>query len=479
MIGRNQIQLGAEQLMSGMSSSDFATDGALGVESYGLNPFSVPGALYALATPANISTNVVDNIIASCEDSQSVTALNRTMIGDGANFYTYNGSAITKVHTGTGTYQAGATDMVAFAGNTYISQTTDITKWNTSAATYNEVFWTSTLSKSFGSTIHPLLVYFNHLYIADGNLIHSLKSDGSTVDTDLPALPLTLNTNDIITALGIDPASGLMMISIQTAVNKSDTLSSKYYVGLWDGASAYLYRRIPVNDLVTAFYNVEGTVYVGCGNTLGQWNGNGVTFLRTLKNAGLSSTDLPYKHHFANINRVLHVIDGPVVLSYGAVIAGKKAFFYTAFEQDNTPPSNHLTCLFPAGSSGGGERLGISYYTGSTYKCCTFDFASTSSGSAQLYFNNIYFPRPIFVRRAKIITSGITTNSGVGGFSIKTEFNSQTEVRAFNVLAAASPRYVFDQDFTILKCMGIQPILPFSGQGYGIIRIYIYYDVAE
>lgn len=471
-IGKYQIQLGADQLVSGMSSSDFATDGALGVSSNQLNPFAVPGVMYSLAAPTDISTNVVDNIIASTEDSNASSPNNRYLLGDAANYYSYNGTSITKVKTGTATtsYVAGRTDFISFNGNFYATLTNQkLAQWD-GGSTLNETFQT------FGdiNASHPLIAYQGFLLVGDGNQLWSLSTAGTFVSI------LTLQSKEKIVALGIDPLTGLLMISIQMVYDFADTIPSLKAVYLYDGISSKPTRKILVDDLITAFFNVEGNVYIGSGNTLGVWNGNGVTFLRILKNVSLSNTDLPYKHHFANINRVLHVIDGQNVLSYGSVVAGKKGFFYTANNQTN---NTHLTCIFPAGNSGGvGERLGIAYSTsGPTYHVLTFDYGSISAGIGSMYFNNIYFPRPVFIRRMRIITTGITTTNGLGGTALFDDRGNiiQTAVSTFVVRAATSPQYVFDFDYSQLKLQGVQPRLTWDTQGFGIIRVYLYYDIAE
>lgn len=426
----------------------------------------------ALAAGTDISTNVADNLIASCGDAASSLSNNRYMVGDAGNYYSDNGTAITKQKTaGSGTYTSGITDMVPFAGSFFTTTTTDITKWN-GTSTLDEHYWTTTKSKSAlvsgSGQWHPLLIYQSFMWIGDGNLMHNLD----TSETANSAV-LTLNTNEIICALGVDPLTGLMMISVSTSADNSDVVPSTKIVYLWDGISSKPIRKILVDDLVTAFFNLEGTVYVGAGQTLGQWNGNGVTFLRKFQNVTLLNTDLAYKHHFTNTRNILHVVDGQKLLSYGAVISGKKGFFYTA-----TPltGSNHLSIVYPRGSN----RVAIAY---ATTTVVSFDFSSTASSGVGgvMYFNNTYMPRPTFIRRMRIITTGITTTGGIGGQAIFDEKNGfyQTATTNFKVIAAASPKYVFDFDYTNLKLQGLQPRITMDTQGFGIVRVIIYYDIAE
>lgn len=472
MIGKYQIQLGAEQIISGMASSDFATDGALGVSSSGLNPFATPGIMRALAGGTDISTNLTGNIIASCEDFNTISPNNRYMVDDTANgsgYYSFNGTTITKLKTGSSqTYVPGITDMVPFNGNYYISSAAKLTQWDgTSGSGLNESF------KSFttGTSAHPMLVFINSLYYGDGNLLQTMATDASTFTTIQ-----TFPTNENIVAIGIDPTTGLLLISVHTVTDGSDTIPSRNYVYLHDGISATFRRKIPVDDLVTAFYNVEGNVYVGAGQTLGVWNGNGVTFLRKLQNVTLNNTDLPYKHHITNIRNILMVVDGSQVLSYGTVVEGsKKGFFYTAAPLNGV--TSHLSIVMPLGNN----KIGIGH---ATSKVFSFDFSDvTNAGAGVLYFNNIYLPRPIFVRRMRIITTGITT-TGAGGVGLVAIIDENEKINFTNpaniiFTSGISPRYVFDFDFSSLKLQGLQPRINIDTKVYGIVRVIIYYDIAE
>lgn len=478
MIGKYQLQLGAEQLSSGMASSDYATDGALGVSSFGLNPFLTAGIMRPLVNSATITSPVVGNMIASAEDSQTSTVFARTMVDDVGKYYTTNGSTITLQNTGVATtkYIAGKTDMVAFAGNTYVTLTDNVAQWNTGGTpTLDETWWTGTKGQSAlnANVPHPMLAYQGNMYIANANVLDTVDSSG-TVALNV----LVLNTNEIIQALHIDPLTGLMMVSVQTTININDTLSTAAFVYLYDGISAKATRKIPVDDLITGFHSVEGNVFVGQGFILGQWNGNGVTFLRKLQNLTFtgSPTDLIYKHKMANTRNILHIVDGQMILSYGAVTEGKKAFFYTGYNLVNT---NHISCVMPFGTS----LIGVAYIGGSSTKTVgVFDFGSTAAGSAVMYFNNIYFPRPVYIRRLRYFTTGTTTTALGGTVTVidEKQVSHQTDYLGFIVTSAQSPRYLFDFDFTSLKLQGMEIRQSFgSVGGEALIRVVVYYDIAE
>lgn len=466
MIGRYQLQLGAEQLISGMSSSDYATDGALGTSSDQLNPFVTPGIIRAMASASNRSTNLSADLVASSEDSQVVGGVNRVLVDTGGAIYSSasNGALTKQISAGSDSYSFGVTDMVAFAGNNYISSTTHLVQVNTSGWTRTEAF------KVFNdsSALHPLLVYTGTglLYFGDGNLLKKMDSTGTVTTV------LTLLTSEKIVALGIDPLTGLMLVSTQASYNPTDSFQLRGIVYMYDGVSAEFSRKILVEDMVCAFYIVGGTVYVGMGLSLGIWTGSGVTFLRKLSNAQVNlQSDLPYKHHFANVRNILCVVDGTKVLTYGDVVTGKKGFFYSA-AQNNGNSTLGMICNI------GNNQLGV----GSTsLNFFVYSFTSTSGGGAALYFNNIYFPRPVFIHRIRVITTGITQTSGIGGCTFFDEKTNQynTAQVLFVVPASASPKYVFDFDYGGTKVQAIQPRINIDTQGFGVVRVYVYYDIAE
>lgn len=496
MIGKFQLQLGAEQLISGMSSSDYATDGALGNNSSQLNPFVTPGVMRGNLLASASNTNLVDNAIASCEDATRATPLARLAVGDAANYYTIDTSgSITKVFTGTDTtnYMFGRTDTGIQSnnggnGNVFVTHGTDIAMWDGST-TVTESWWT-TVAYVSGTTHpsplrlapHPLLNYNNNLWIADGSQLHNILPNAAIIVT--PSVCVNQNVFSLadlyptIYALGIDPATGLMLISFQTVKNQGDIVSTQAFIGLYDGYSTGLRRKIPVDDLVTAFQNVGGTVYVTYGEKVGYFNGNGITFLRRLMNVPAGSTTLLYKHRVANVSNVLLIADGQTVLAYGEPIGGKpKTWFNIGQSFGGT---DKITALCPLGNN----LIGLFNFATfvSSYFLSRYDLSSASGTSFTVAFNNIYFPRPIFVRRMRVITTGI---AHTGDTDITAVIYSEKEValpisNANSVISVPTgTTYVQDFDYSQAKVQAIQPNIAASGGAWGLVRVIIYYDIAE
>lgn len=494
MIGKNQLQLGADQLMSGMSSSDYGTDGALGSTSSQMNPFVTPGVIRGMLNATDTIANLVDNIIASSEDATG--NLNaRLLVGDAGNYYTMSTSnLLTKVATGTDTtnYKYARTDIGIQSNNggtgmAFVSHGTDLAAWDGST-TVTESWWTTiayyngtTHPPALRSVPHPMLNYNTNLWVADGSQLHNIIPNAALISTASLCVNLSVLSLELFStvyALGVDPVTGLMMISYQTVTNQGDTISTQAYIGLYDGYSTGLRRKIPVDDLVTAFQNVGGIVYVMFGNKFGQWNGNGITFLRKMSNVVNGTTTLVYKHRITNVANVVLVADGQTILGYGDPIAGRPKVW---FNVGSTLGSTDIaTALFPSGNN----KFSLANFAtfASVHNLRTYDMSSVSGVSYQVSFNNIYFPRPVFIRRMRVITTGIA-HTGLTDITINildeknTALPISTASRTVSVPTGTT--YVVDFDYGGAKCQAIQPSISASNGSWGLVRVIIYYDVAE
>lgn len=486
MIGKQQVVIGAQELLAGASTSDYAADAGFGASSYGITPFARKGTIKATKTPTDASTNLDSNLIASCEDYQTAGAVNgRILLGATGKIYAYQngGTSVTLEITGAATtkYEFGKSDMVSFASHLWISLTTDLAKLETGATTtwaYDEDWWTATKSEAAFQAYdpHPLLVYENLLWVADSNKLHY-------VDTSLNVTndALLLPDDEHIYALGIDSGTGLMMISVEKTVNLGGIINTRHIVYLYDGFSAKARRKIFVDATVFAFYNVGGTVYVGYGNAVGAWNGSGITFLRTLRNVVVTTAtigDMPWKHHFSNIRNILLVVDGADVLGYGEVVPNAKAWFPLVRNPVDTAHLGIAVALTE-------DNIGIGFPTNKWYFA---SITATAAGTGRLYTNQILFPRPVYVRNVRVVTTGVfgtggALTAGVGEMICAASNGGGDNTYAPSVKTFISPvsgsfRYLFDFVFN-LKCQVFQGYVNMDTQGFGIVAIIIYYDVAE
>ncbi len=486
MIGKQQLSLGANELMSGVATSDFSTDAALSNQSSGINPFIVPGIIKATAPAVDKSTSIgSDGIIATCNYGPSATYAKMAVTVSKIHGVSTAGTLTDLSLSMAKTYTFGITDMVSFdstqhsvtAGiaSNFISSTIDVAMIYESSGTptIDETWLTATASGGSALTAgvpHPMVVFNGLLWIGNGKNLVSVTVGGTVTMT-----ALVLEASDVIQAIHIDPATGYMLVSA-TRFNTAHANDSFVYV--FDAFSTLPRRAIPViNDRITGFCSVNGTVFVGCANRLAVWNGNGVTHLRTLKNASLTSTvngvvggDLLWKHHMASYGNILFYADGATLMAYGEPVGLQRKGFFPI--SANPVDTTHLGAISLLTS-------GVIGFGWSTPKWYAVDITSTSAGTGILYFNNIYVPRPIFIRRVRIITDGITTTSGIGGMSIIDQDTTANTPAVSTFVVASGTRYMFDWDFTSLKVQALQPKITLNSQAFGVVRVIIFYDVAE
>lgn len=338
MAKTNYIRIDASDFIKGMSTSTEISDGGFAPTSI-VNPIITPGVLYGPGTITDKSTNVTGRFIASCEDFAASSADDRYFVDDEGAYYSWNGTTITKEVTDANTtvYIDGRTDLAPYQGNFYATVTTDVTLWN-GAATLDNDWWTNTKSKTALSTgvPHPLLVFENILWIGDGQYLHNVNNTTANYNV------LQLESNEVIQALGIDPGSGLMLISVSVGQNASTTQFKTNKVLIYDGYSNKPRRSVIVDERISAFYSVGGVTYVTYGKNLGYWNGSGITFLRKLSDVSYSNTSLPTRHRMTNIDNTLYVADGQYLLAFGEILKGQKVFYYLMNNNTDMSLITHL-----------------------------------------------------------------------------------------------------------------------------------------
>jgi hypothetical protein len=387
MIGKHTLEIGAADFIKGVSSGADINDGGFSNETDNVNLTANPGVLYAPAASVNSDTDsrLTGNIIASSPDMNVTSPTNRLLVTDDGKAYRYNGTKITAAGvalTAAKTWVAGFTDLVTFAGEAYATSKEAMTRWQNDdtidgGADYPYAFTNQTVP-------HPELVYENNLYVADGNLLKVTPSAGVA-----PTTVLTLSADQIIIALGIDPGSGLMLISTTNALDISSTLTSINRLHWYDGNSLKSSKVAIIEDAILGFHCVGAIVFVGFSNNIGYLSGSGIQWLRRLNNVTADNTQLPYKHHMAHVANTFYVLDGKQVMAYGEVLAGRKVW-YPAWS--NPVNSNKPTFLADVGN----KKLGMGFATTKFY---TFDTASVATIDSMMLFSHKYvFPRPVFIR---------------------------------------------------------------------------------
>lgn len=429
-IGTKTFEINSSDFIRGISSSNEIEDGGLSPETEGINLTKTPGLLYFQAATSDNTGSLENDLIASCEDGTPGTGgVNQILVDDGAGganakYWSWNGSSLsnlaTDASTPNGGYSKGTTQMISFGitssrANIFTTNGQYITRLQLATNTLTTNFKQFTYNASTTALVapHPCIVYENNAYYGDGNiLLRQTDPTSATMST-----VLTLREGQIIISLGIDPGTGRMLISTVEGLNMSNTRDRLSKVLYYDGFSEKPLKSIIVDDMVTAFFPVGATMYIGYGQKLGVWNGAGIQFLRKL-NVSLVSTKLPYRDNFTNIDSTLYVIEANKLLAYGPTIAGaSNCFYYALVQKDpNDLAAADLTCVFNSGSG----ILGFGWVDSSAAeKFSTLDTTAVNSvaysGSVSIYTNKYTFERPITFNQIVVMYGADvpTSNSGV------------------------------------------------------------------
>lgn len=485
MVGKNTLQISGNEFAQGLTTSDFLGDGGIGTSSYNLSMIAQPGVIRAMpiSTPTKNGAAIAGGIVASCETPEiGNNSHNYRWFVDnsGSTVFTCDDSSYVDQVSSLSNISSPNSDMVTCFGDVtnsyiYISGTTNITEVKVVNATGNYTsadsnWWSGTVSGSAGLTTgvpHPELVFEGSFWVGDANILRSATT------RVLAGIILTLNTNERIQCLAIEPATGLMMVGVRTTSGNNDTFSNQSFVYLYDGYSSKARRKIPVDGRIASFRNVGGQVFVGMDNTIGVWNGNGVTFLRRLANVGQNTGLLPYKNHITSFQNTLLVCDGQYILAYGDIGNGKKVW-WPFYKHPTT-----IAAIFFIGNQSGTTPINplIAVNDGSTLLYIR-PMDVTTGATGAFYTNNINFQRPVDIRRIRVFTTGVTTTAGIGSVSVIDDNNVTYSPTQNKFVVASGTKYVFDFDFNY-KLQTLQPLLTIDTQAFGITKVVIYYDVAE
>lgn len=421
MVGSDVIEIGAEELLKGMTSSSETNDGGFSSESSGVNFNSDQdhlGVLYASASIVDKSTNLNGNIIATVSDPDSGVGVNRYLLTATGRFLSADSSSVLTVRrtsAGAKTYSFPNSDIAIYKNALYATSDNDVTRATGAnlVTTFDESWWDTTLALNPLTTgvRHPLLVFEDSLWVGNGNQLH--KYDGTTATEGF----LTLNTGLVIIALGIDPSTGKMLISASEGANGSDTLPRQCKIYVYDGFSNKPSRAIPVDDMVTEMYAFGGLSIMFYGQNMGYWNGSGIKFMRSMRRVLLSGVYLIYKHRVTNIGKTLYVADGINILAYEEILPGRGVFYFPKVVAESF--NNYLDAIFNMGNN----ILGIGYdSTGSTPKFAVFDKTARTTGELSLYSKKYKFKRPMFVREVRVeFLDQVATTDTPGFITLKNE----------------------------------------------------------
>lgn len=471
-IGAKSFDIDGSDFIKGISSSNYLMDGGYSPQTFGVNTTYTPGLLYGQSPAVDQTDALIGTLRASCEDPTTAAsaAFYRLFVASDGTYYTWDNSTLALVHTdGTNPTKYGRADMVGF-GNTYVYTTNEvgIVEWQVGTA-FNDTFYVFTGANG-PNVPHPALVFEDNAFYGNGNTL--LRQTGIGV---APAVILTLPTNQVIVALGIDPGSGRMLISISDGLNASDAQVKVFRVGYYDGFSAKLLKVVIVDDMITCFHPVGGSLYITYGQNLGYWTGAGIQFVRAL-NISLTSAALAYKQHVTHIGTTLFVIENSKILAYGNIIRGQSPVPYYVF--DNTPSAVETTISLITNVGSG--QIGYGYVDANAVpKFFVLDTTSVSSTGGVPWRSNRYiFPRPVTFNQV-VIEYGIslpTDGSTVGTLSVTNDRQVQTIIKT--ITNTQSNMYTIEAPWPDIQTRSIQISYTFQAQ-YPIRRITVFYSEKE
>jgi len=482
MIGKNVIEIGPKDFLNGMTSSPETDDGGFSPDTSAVNITSKQSKLGILYAPSDItdkSTSLNGNIVATCPDTDAgLGVFNYIVTSTGRFIYTNSSSVLTVARTSAGakTYQFPTTDVLVYKNALYATSTTDVTKATGAnlVTTFDESWWDTTLALSALTTgvPHPMIVFEDYLWIGNGNQLH--RTDGTTGTEGF----LTLNTGIVIQSLAVDPSTGKLLISTTEGPNGSNTVNRTNKVYTYDGFSNKPTRAVIVDDMVTAMYPLGGTIYMFYGQSIGYWNGSGITFLRKLNNVTLSGTSLVYKNRVTNIGKTLYIADGIDLLCFEETLPGQKRWYVN--QRITASFNSYLDAIFNAGSN----IVGVGYDSnGSTPKFAIFDRSTRSAGLLYFKSKKYNFLRPTQVREIKIeYADSISNNATVGYMTLRNENKETVGFPNLTNDSGGARYYLVQKVNSNMKFTSLE--LQYENTGHtsviaGIRRILITIDVVE
>tara|TARA_Y100000310_G_C20672571_1_gene811131 strand:- start:671 stop:2104 length:1434 start_codon:yes stop_codon:yes gene_type:complete len=477
MIGQKSFEIGPEEFLRGITTSDFMNDGGFSPVSQAANIFHTPGLLYGSTPTVDQTDDLVDELIASCIDPQIIgSPFRRFFVDNAGQYYSWNTSVLDLIATdGTNPskYNPPKIDMIAFGLDTIFTTTaTTITKLVPSTTTLTDVYFTFAGAVA-PSVPHPAIVFENNAYYGNGNTL--LRQ---TDPTATPAVILTLPAEQTIVTLGIDPGTGKMLLSIIDGLDASGNNDRPAQVGYYDGFSNKLSKIVDVDAMVTVFHTTSDNLYVCYGQNFGYWSGSGVQFLRKLT-VPLSEAGLVYKHRITNIGNIVYLVEKNAILAYGKLAGGRERVFY--YVHTELESGADLTLGLTLLANLGSNVLGFCFINESSVeKFSTMDLSSVASltESPRWRSKKYTFDRDVTFNGV-LIEYGVALpndDSTVGSLYVFDETQTSTLIGA--VSTTESGKYTVELTYPSIETRSLQLSYTFSLQ-YPIRRFTVFYTPKE
>lgn len=384
--------------IKGNNSYDDIPDGAFISTDNGMNVFGKPGLLTIPAGSTAPTSGLPSVGVINWGKGKGSLSLNAMAVATNSSndgyFYTVTDAtgALTQVGSADTTkdYDILKSDTVYYQGAFYTSSTTDLTKNDVTLVTRDNVFWTTTKGKTAldSGSPHPLLVYADILFIANGRYLNSL--DGTTANE----MVLDLGSDWIITEMVV--YNNQMRIFAEPYYNYAGTSHGLSKMFSYDTTTNSWIEEWSLNYRVCAAAVFDGTLFLWTKDYFGYWNG--VKFERLRKMSAQIN-----KHQIAEADKSLFFADGVFIVRYGSPQFGGTKKVYTMWQF-----STNIAGLFADYQ----KSLVASVSGVSTSSIAYFSDVNTpgSSGLYEWTMNRKRFKKPIFIRAITIETDPLSTN---------------------------------------------------------------------
>lgn len=423
------------------------------------NSFNTPGYwgnTPPFGSPVSAPMGVTEGIISFGKAKGAIT-LAPMCVGanGGGDGYFYTMSLGTGVLTQVGAIDtihdySNFSDTVFYKGYYFTTSKDDITRNDIPLTTRDTSYWVTTLGKPalFSFNPHPMLVYADIVFIADGQYLH--KIDGMFTGT---TNVLDLGSDWVITAMC--EYQGLIYIAAERYWNASGDQQGISKIVTWNSYSPSFINEWQVNYRISCLYPFGRLLYVFAKTVFGYWDGAEIKILRRINSQ-------IFKYQVTQSDYSLWFADFKKLMRYGLplVSSGSAKRFYEFGYPDGTNSNSFFQSIVALqyrnmfiGMSNNG--------TLQTYYIDNVNFNSPTDNVERVYtFAERNFKQSIAIRGAIIETTPLTSAQ-----KVKISFQDQTgttyDIATFdgaNPLHVLKSRYTFDF-FKMLPTRSLTPII--------------------
>lgn len=445
----NKFTIDAKDFVRGASETDFYPDGGYSPADKGANLHYIKGLL----SPSMLLTAKAGTVYRPVAVTQSVDTADPVLLGANAangdgyiyQFNASSGEATQKLTDSTKNYELGISDIVYYKGNYYATSTTDVALINSALNSINANYWTATLSlTALGATNpHPMLIFDDVLYIADGNLVHIFDGTDGTYSY------FTLPTGVIITSWVIH--NNKIYIATRGLYPKM--------VYIWDGTSPQLDDQFPIPETANSMYVYNGRLLLFMETFVGHWNG---VFLDPLFNCPANTV---YKHQVAQYQDRIYFTYGTHLVCYDGV-----SFSYPYSNSNSAPLSSYAINFV---------YIGYLNYMVLNINNANYLTSTVSAEGVSYWRGNRYeFPQNIYVRKF-IVELHTALASGAEIEFYFYNHNGTTKIIGTMTHTADGAITVKEFKNINIKTLSFQPRVYWKTNGKPIRKFTIYYEPTE